>query len=275
MARCVCAWVALLIGLAAPAAAETEALVGAGVGVRPDYPGSDDYRAEALPALRLKWSGEAAKPPDDGTRTSFGIVDATAGFPHGVSFGVARVATPERQVTLRVGAGYRHGRDADDNPALRGMGDVRGQPVLRLKLESEPTADTGSFFGLGWESDVSGETRGDAVTLYGGRTFAPSEAAAFTLTAHTRWFDADDMAAYFGVSPAQAAASGHPAFAPGRGLGDAGLAAELRWAFTDNWSVFGTVGVSRLLGDAADGPLVDDAGSATQFRAGTGVSFRF
>lgn len=265
------------LAAATPAAADADVILGAGAGVRPDYPGSDDYAAEALPTLRLNWSGEAAKAPEQGYKTSFGVVDASLGFPHGVEFGVARISTPDRHFTLRLGAGLRPGRDADDNRALHGMGDIDRQPVLRLKLESEPAAKygVGGFFGIGWESDLSSETRGDTVTLYGGNVFALSDSAILTLTAHASWYDDAYTGAYFGISPAQAAASGRPRFDAGSGLGDTGLEARIRWAFTDNWSVFGSVGVVRLIGDAADGPLVDDAGNATQFRAGTGIAYRF
>lgn len=274
---CGCAVAALVLGFAAPAAAGTDVVVGAGAGVAPDYPGSDDYDAGPLPFLRLKWSGETAKAPDSGYKTSFGLIDASAGFPQGVEFGIARISTPIRHLTFRVGGGWRAGRDQDDNAALEGMGDVDGQPVLRLKLESEPAAKhgIGSFFGIGWETDVSGETHGDALSLYGGNTFALSERATLKLIARATWFDDDYMRAYFGVSPAQAARSGYSAYDAGAGLGDAGVEARFRWAFTESWSLYGSVGVSRLIGEAADSPLVDDAGSATQFRAGTGIAYRF
>ena len=83
------------------------------------------------------------------------------------------------------------------------------------------------------------------------------------------------MQSYFGVSGAQAARSRNRAFQAESGFADVGLEANLNYAITEHWMMFGTLGYSRLLGDAADSPLVDGEGSANQFRAFTGVAYRF
>ncbi len=49
--------------------------------------------------------------------------------------------------------------------------------------------------------------------------------------------------------------------------------ASYQW--TEHWGVTGMIGVTRLVGDAADSPIVDDAGSATQGVAALGISYRF
>lgn len=53
-----------------------------------------------------------------------------------------------------------------------------------------------------------------------------------------------------------------------------GLAsAEYRW--TKRWSLLGNVGYQRILGDAADSPLVARLGSPDQFTGAVGVRYRF
>ena len=47
------------------------------------------------------------------------------------------------------------------------------------------------------------------------------------------------------------------------------------YALSDNWAITGQVGYARLLGDAADSPIVDDEGSANAFSAGIFVGYRF
>lgn len=259
------------------ARAESHLLVGAGAAWKADYLGSDDYEAAPLPLLHYGWSGEAAASPSSGYKTSLGLIDVQAGFPDGIDVGVARIATPTRNFTLRIGGGYRFGRDADDNDALKGMGDIDGQGIVRVTLAGEPAGPRrlGTFYGLKYEADVTGETDGETLTLFAGHALPVTPRTTLTLSGDLRWADGDEMQAYFGVSPAQAARSGHARFDASSGVSEAGLAARLDWAFAEHWLLSGHLGYSRLLGDAADSPLVDGAGSANQFILATAVAYRF
>jgi outer membrane scaffolding protein for murein synthesis (MipA/OmpV family) len=269
-----------LLALAASAAtahAESSLVLGIGVGAMPDYLGSDDYEAVPVPMLKFDWNGTAGSAPASGVKGEIGLIDASVGFPNGIDVGIARLSTPSRHFTLRLGGGYRFGRDADDNDALNGMGDIDGQVVARITLASEPAnaRGLGIFYGVEYETDVSDETNGDTFTLYAGDKFSLSPKTTLTLTGRTQWADDDFMQSYFGVSGAQAARSRNRAFQAESGFADVGLEANLNYAITEHWMMFGTLGYSRLLGDAADSPLVDGEGSANQFRAFTGVAYRF
>ena len=72
------------------------------------------------------------------------------------------------------------------------------------------------------------------------------------------------MRPYFGVSTAQAAASGYPVFRPGAAFKDVSLSLSGNYAIAPRWSVVGSAGYKRLMGGAADSPLVRLAGSASQ-----------
>ncbi len=45
---------------------------------------------------------------------------------------------------------------------------------------------------------------------------------------------------------------------------DVGLHMIANYSFNSNWSLVGNLGYKRLVGDAEDSPIVDDAGSADQ-----------
>lgn len=264
-----------LAALTATAHAESALVLGLGVGAAPDYVGSDDYEAMPVPVVKYNWSGERGSAPATGVKGEIGLIDASVGFPSGVDVGLARLSTPSRHYTLRVGGGYKFGRDASDNDALHGMGDIDGQAIARITLASEPANGLGIFFGVKYETEITDETNGDTFAFYAGDKFALTPKATLTLTGRTQWADDDYMQSYFGVSNSQSARSGNRRFDAASGLADVGLEARLDYALTDHWMLFGSLGYSRLLGDAADSPLVDDEGSANQFRATTGVAYRF
>jgi MipA family protein len=64
------------------------------------------------------------------------------------------------------------------------------------------------------------------------------------------------------------------AFAPASGFKDIGLGANVVHPLGGNWSLTGLGSYARLIGDAADSPLVKDRGTANQFRVGLGISYR-
>ena len=86
------------------------------------------------------------------------------------------------------------------------------------------------------------------------------------------WADGDYMESYFGVSPAQSSASGHSRYKPKAGLKSVDLEAGVIYPFAGNWAVNAQVGYSRLSGDAADSPIVRDAG---RLSGGLFLSCRF
>lgn len=268
---------ACLVAVGGTAQAESSLVLGIGGGMAPDYRGSDDYDPIPVPVVKYDWNGSAGAAPATGVKGEIGLIDASVGFPNGVDVGLARLSTPSRHFTFRVGGGYRFGRDASDNHALDGMGDIDGQAIARLSLTSEPAnpQGLGIFFGLAYEADVTDETNGDTISLFVGDKFTIAPKTTLTLTGRTQWADGDYMQSYFGVSDSQAARSGNRRFEASSGFADVGLEARLNYAFTDHWMLFGSLGYARLVGDAADSPLVDDEGSANQFRAITGVAYRF
>ena len=83
------------------------------------------------------------------------------------------------------------------------------------------------------------------------------------------------MKTYFGVTTSQASASGFKEFNANSGIKDVGIGTTLIYPFNKYWSFITIANYTRLLNDAANSPLVENAGSKNQFWLGLGVAYRF
>ena len=80
------------------------------------------------------------------------------------------------------------------------------------------------------------------------------------------------MDAYFSVTPAQASTSSFGAFDADAGFKSVSIDLNARYAFTEQFSVNGSLGYSRLLGDAAASPISE---TNNQYSFGAGMQYRF
>ena len=97
----------------------------------------------------------------------------------------------------------------------------------------------------------------------------------FSIGPRVRWADNDYHDAYFGVTPAVAAATGLPAFNPNSGVYAFGGQAGITYRLGRNWGMQGSVGYDRLMRDASDSPIVRGFGSRDQFYGSAGLFFEF
>lgn len=88
--------------------------------------------------------------------------------------------------------------------------------------------------------------------------------------------DDDDYAdSRFGVSSQEALTTGLAAYDPSGGLKEASLSVRSIMSFSPRYGIFTRLAYTRLLGDAADSPIVDQAGSIDQAFAGAGLFVSF
>jgi MipA family protein len=80
---------------------------------------------------------------------------------------------------------------------------------------------------------------------------------------------------YFGVTPREATATGVAAYRPDGAFLMAGATASASRQLSTRWGVFGYAKYDRLLGDAADSPVVKRFGSRSQWSGGVGLSYTF
>ncbi|EOZ0886306.1 MipA/OmpV family protein [Serratia marcescens] len=88
----------------------------------------------------------------------------------------------------------------------------------------------------------------------------------------TTWANSGYQRGYFGVTSLQAQHSAFSAYRPGSGFKDATLTAALNYQWRPNVAFQAGVGVTRLLGDAADSPIVEKTTSGMAF---TSASYSF
>ncbi len=80
------------------------------------------------------------------------------------------------------------------------------------------------------------------------------------------------MQTYFGVTPAQSAASGLPVYNPSMGVRAAGAGMNSIWFFKPHWMLNTSVGVKWLLSSAEGSPVVQ---KQFQFTTNVGLAYRF
>jgi outer membrane scaffolding protein for murein synthesis (MipA/OmpV family) len=223
--------------------------LGAVVGIKPDYEGSDDYEFAWAPDIKISWRDTIVL--------------------RGKSLRVVY-----RWNKLRAGAliAAEGGRDEDDNNALRGLGDVDSgfaagafldyKILKRVTLKSEyrhefADGHGGALFDLGTELKLPfGKPW---VKAYFGATYASE----------------DYTKAFFGVNAKQSAGSGLPQYSTDGGVKNMTFSLASGYDITENWVIGATVIYKRLVGDAADSPLVEQRGSEHQVTAGLGLSYQF
>lgn len=155
--------------------------------------------------------------------------------------------------------GYVGKREASDHDALAGMNDVdaAGEVGAKLNYDQGPTRGYVAVRkGFGGHDGLVGE--------FGAQyRFSPADRLSLTAGAEARFSDGSFSETYFGVTPDESLASGMAAYEPGGGFYAAAINLEARYSLTENMAILGEIEYSRLLGDAADSPLVQSKSEPT------------
>jgi outer membrane scaffolding protein for murein synthesis (MipA/OmpV family) len=123
--------------------------------------------------------------------------------------------------------------------------------------------------------DVADGNDGSIVRLRAGYRIPFSRTWILSITAYTTWADDDYMSAYFGIDRKNSLRSGLKQYDADSGFKDVGITLPLLYNASPHWSIMGVAGYKRLIGDAADSPIVDDEGDENQFVGGAFVIYRF
>lgn len=97
----------------------------------------------------------------------------------------------------------------------------------------------------------------------------------FSLGPRIIFSDARFQRAYFGVSPAASLASGLPTYRVHGGVEGVALASGMSYQFDKRWGLFGFARWERLVGRAANSPIVRQFGSRNQLSGGLGLNYMF
>jgi outer membrane scaffolding protein for murein synthesis (MipA/OmpV family) len=237
----------------------TPGFVAVGMAVTPQYDGSDEHRA--VPLL---------------------LAERRKGHRYVLLEGLSARANLVNAPTLEAGPviAYAFGRDQqiDDD-------------VVRRLAPVDDAVDVGAFVARAWRGigrpgdalRIALQGLADAAGTHGGWTARPS--ASYSVPIGQRLFVRLDLSAtygsdgymstYFEVPAGGAGDPGLSEFDARAGIKDVGLGMLWSYALGRQWSITGFAGGRRLLGDAADSPIVALAGTPNQFTLGLGVGRKF
>jgi outer membrane protein len=248
---------------AAPAAAQdsggggTVVMVGLGPQVYPKYLGSDEYALYPyiIGGFRREGSPLDFSAPGDGLGISILHRDSV------INFGPAVEFVSERE---QEDVGYPVG-DVGFTVEAGGFVEIFPTPNFRLRAEVRQ--------GIGGHEGLVADLSADFV-------IRDRDTYVFSIGPRARWGDNDFHDAYFGVPiiPSVPVVPGPyvpPPYDPGSGIYSYGAAAGLTYKLGRNWGMQGYLGYDRLVGDAADSPIVRPLGSRDQFSGGLGLFFEF
>jgi outer membrane scaffolding protein for murein synthesis (MipA/OmpV family) len=217
--------------------------LGVGLSYGPRYDGAKDYLAQPVPILGI---GRFTIP----NLIEFGDDDPTRGFFFYPTFD------------------YIGSRDQSDDASLRGTDDVDWALALGAGggyrydwFRAFVQADYGFNGYSGWRGQIGADYVGE-----------PGPRWTMSLGPRVSWAGGDYMETYFSVPVgAPVAPDGYEAEG---GLRSVALAGNAAYAMTDSVFLLFNVRYDRLVGDAADSPIVEE-GDENQVAVGMGVSYRF
>lgn len=221
--------------------------LGGGAMVQPNFPGAARYKATPSLIFDIRY------------RDLFFLSD-------GEGVGVNLLHGPGYRAGIAVS--YDVGRDQDDDPHLHGLGNINPAPEPKLFAQYTilPVVLTADLRrGLGGHDGFIGDL--------GAYVPIPLATNVFLFVGPTVTIaDGRYMQSYFGVTPAQSAASGLPRFSAGAGFKSTGLGATAVYLIGQHWLVLADGAYERLLGDAADSPVTQ---ARSQFVFGINFGYRF
>ncbi|MGD1970781.1 MAG: MipA/OmpV family protein [Desulfobacterales bacterium] len=242
----------LVILLVVPGAQAADFSIGGGIGVAPDYEGSEDYELVPVPTGAAMF--------DNGM------------FVKLVGLNLRANLIPSN--FWRLGPMYNYRAERDD---------VENNKVDRMKDVSDAN-ELGIWGGIDWQgwyllfdylADTGNAHEGWTAKLAGGYKWPISKELMFSMGAFTTYADDDYMQTYFGVSPQDSARSGLDEYDADDGIKDVGLDFGLNWGFAPRWDLRGLLQIKQLVGDADDDSPVVDEGSETQLFTAVLVVFKF
>ena len=248
-------FIAAVVPTVAMAELSNDALLGPGLRSRPAYDGSTSQRTELVPVIRYlgaPWF----------LRSTQGVLEGglRVELAPGLHAGAQLAYEPGRQTSdsefLENHAVLDIGRGASVGVQFEWDHRFGPMPITLLARARKHTDSD-----LGVQADV----RLSAGVFQSG----PIALGVFT---QATWASAKSTAAYYGLTPAQSASSGLPAFSTGSGwlFASVGLLGSLDLG--PRWVVVGSLEARRLRGDAAASPLTE---RVSNHYVSAGLAYRF
>jgi len=233
-------------------------VIGVGVGMIPDYLGSDNYTVAAAPFFRYTFAGTERYIQFNVTELSFNLINS----PNWVLGPVLN---------------YRPGRDDVDDDVVDEMDKI------------DDTFDIGITAGYVWKDKANPRHRlvtnltgyFDAGDVYRGWIISAGARYWFPISmpidmqigVGTNYGNAQYMNTYFGVNSEDSRDSGLKQFTADEGFRDVNAQLAMVFHFSKSWHMGVGLKYFYLVEDAGDSPIVDDRGDANQLVGGLGIAY--
>ena len=242
----------LALCLVVPVAQAADFSIGGGIGIAPDYEGSEDYEFVPIPAGAARF--------DNGMYVEL--------------LGLNLRANLIPSDFWRLGPVYNYRAQRSD---------VENNQVDDFKTVSDAN-ELGLFGGIEWQNwyvflewlaDIGDAHDGSYGTLKGGYNWIINSEWALTIGGFATYASDDYMSTYFGVNVRDSNRSGLDTYDADGGMKDVGIDLGVNWGFAQNWDLRGLLQIKQLVGDADDDSPVVDEGSETQLFTGVLVIYNF
>jgi len=233
---------------------------GLGAAIAPRFIGSDNYVANPLPLITWVKNGRTLR---------------NNGF--GFEYDVTQGSTFDFGPILRIDTGRDDLNSAND-PVIEALGKISLTAELGgFVATTRPLITSRKGPPILWTaraSIVQAVSGHEGFIIEGAVGIVrPSRKWITSVTATTSFASGSYQDAYFSVTGAQSIASGLATFDADAGLRDIGVGAFVRYNINSKWSFNTIASFRRLVGDAADSPIVTERGSANQGFLGLNVSY--
>ncbi len=251
----------LVIHLILPASAETlesntgwQNEVAIGIESEPTYAGSDNNKTEA------DFDFKAVHTNENGHQWLLSLGE----------IGYTRKVSEDTSITALLE--YEEGREAEEEDLLKGLESVDDTVELQLST----TRRFGNSYGYAvLQYDLLDRGKGLVWFLGAAHDYELSDRLGVRLGLDISGADAEHMNTEFGISAAEASATGFSQYKPSSGLKSVTLSAESTYELNRNWSLLGEVEVENYLSEAADSPLIADYGSDVTYEVGIALRYQF
>ncbi len=221
--------------------------LGAGILVKPRYPGSSDAIAVPYPLIAF---------------SRFYVP----------GYGQVDDENSTRRFAVYPSFNYIGKRDASHSSDLQGLDNVDWALEAGLGVSYRydflrAFAEVRQGF-----NGYSGQVANFGVDLIG----SPMQDLELRIGPRAGWGSQNYMETYFGITPGEAANSPvfDKSYKVGAGFNTVGLAGSASYDLTDRWKLSVLAGWNRLIGDAGNSPIVQQ-GSQDQYYAGAGMTYEF
>jgi outer membrane protein len=219
--------------------------IGAGVAAVPRFQGSDEYVPQPLPLIDVQYGRFFAKV---GEGIGVNLIDTSV-------------------VTAGASVNWMQGYDGDD--VADGIDTVDSALGARFFVSGRYEGVVATLSAIQAVTDTD---RGLLVNASLAYPIRATERFTIVPSLGASWANGTYMDGYFGVDASEAAASGLGRYEPSSGLKDVSFRVRASYRITDSISAVGAVGVTHLLDEAGESPIVEQR---TQPTALLGLTYTF